>query len=101
MPAVQFLLRNCAAKKYLGIDRSAMLGKTVADVMPPSSAQTIEAEDQKRDCFGPYLFLRRTPHADARQRHENRHRDAIDGEGRWKTAVSYQRHQRPDRTETQ
>jgi PAS domain-containing protein len=100
MPALQYLLINRAAEKYLGIDRSAMLGKTVADVMPPSSAQTIEAEDQKSDCFGPDLFLRRTHHADARQRHE-RHRDAIDGEGRWKIAVSYQRHQRPDRTETQ
>jgi PAS domain-containing protein len=44
MPALQYLLINRAAEKYLGVDRSAMLGKTVADVMPPSSAQMIEAK---------------------------------------------------------
>jgi PAS domain S-box-containing protein len=49
-------LINRAAEKYLGVDRSAMLGKTVADVMPPSSAQMIEAEDRKVIASGQTSF---------------------------------------------
>jgi diguanylate cyclase (GGDEF)-like protein/PAS domain S-box-containing protein len=56
MPALQYLLINRAAEKYLGVDRSAMLGKTVADVMPPSSAQMIEAEDRKVIASGQTSF---------------------------------------------
>ena len=47
IPDLRYLLINRAAEKYLGVDRSVMLGKTAADVMPQSSAEKIDAEDQK------------------------------------------------------
>ena len=61
MPALQYLLINRAAEKYLGVDRSAMLGKTVAEVMPPSSAQMIEAEDRKAIASARPLSATNTP----------------------------------------
>ena len=47
IPDLRYLLVNRAAEKYLGVDRSMMLGKTCADIMPQSSAEKIEAEDRK------------------------------------------------------
>ena len=47
IPDLRYLLVNRAAEKYLGIGRSAMLGKTSADIMPQSSAEKIAAEDRK------------------------------------------------------
>src|SRR6187200_212256 len=47
IPDLRYLLVNRAAEKYLGIGRSAMLGKTCADIMPQSSAEKIAAEDRK------------------------------------------------------
>jgi diguanylate cyclase (GGDEF)-like protein/PAS domain S-box-containing protein len=43
----RYLLLNRAAEQYLGVDRVSMLGKRAADVMPPPTAEHIEAEDQK------------------------------------------------------
>ncbi len=57
IPDLRYLLINRAAEKYLGIDRSVMLGKTAADVMPQSSAEKIEAEDQKLIASGEAAFL--------------------------------------------
>jgi diguanylate cyclase (GGDEF)-like protein/PAS domain S-box-containing protein len=52
-----YLLINRAAEKYLGIERSAMLGKRAADIMPPATAEYIEAEDQKLIKSDKILFL--------------------------------------------
>ena len=57
IPNLQYLLINRAAEKYLGVDRATILGKTAADVMPKSSAKTIEAEDQKMIKSGQTEFL--------------------------------------------
>ena len=57
IPDLRYLLINRAAEKYLGIVRSTMLGKTVADVMPKSSAEMIDAEDQKLIASGQTAFL--------------------------------------------
>jgi diguanylate cyclase (GGDEF)-like protein/PAS domain S-box-containing protein len=57
MPGLRYLLINRAAEKYLGVDRSTMLGKTAGDVLPQPSAQLIEAEDQKLIASGKTTFL--------------------------------------------
>jgi diguanylate cyclase (GGDEF)-like protein/PAS domain S-box-containing protein len=57
IPDLRYLLINRAAEKYLGIGRSAMLGKTAADVMPQSSAETIEAEDRRLIASGQVAFF--------------------------------------------
>ena len=57
IPDLRYLLVNRAAEKYLGIGRSAMLGKTCADIMPQSSAEKIEAEDRKLVASGEPAFL--------------------------------------------
>jgi diguanylate cyclase (GGDEF)-like protein/PAS domain S-box-containing protein len=44
---LRYLLINRAAEAHLGIDRGAMLGKRVIDVLPWDSAKLIEAEDRK------------------------------------------------------
>ena len=54
---LRYLLINRAAEKYLGVDRSVMLGKTAGEVMPRSSADKIEAEDQKLIELGEVAFL--------------------------------------------
>jgi diguanylate cyclase (GGDEF)-like protein/PAS domain S-box-containing protein len=54
---LRYLLVNRAAEKYLGVDRSAVLGKTVGEVMPNASAAGIEAEDRKLIASGSALFL--------------------------------------------
>lgn len=54
---LRYLLINRAAEKYLGVDRSVMLGKTAGEVMPRSSADKIEAEDQKLIESGEVAFL--------------------------------------------
>jgi diguanylate cyclase (GGDEF)-like protein/PAS domain S-box-containing protein len=57
IPNLQYLLINRAAEKYLGVDRSNMLGKTSTEVMPKSSAETIEVEDRKLIASGQTAFL--------------------------------------------
>ncbi|HEY6024223.1 MAG TPA: EAL domain-containing protein [Pseudolabrys sp.] len=57
IPDLRYLLINRAAEKYLGVHRSAMLGKTATDVMPRSSAEKIEAEDRKLIASGEAAFL--------------------------------------------
>ena len=57
IPDLRYLLVNRAAEKYLGIGRSAMLGKTPADIMPQSSAEKIEAEGRKLIASGEPAFL--------------------------------------------
>jgi len=57
IPDLQYLLINRAAEKYLGADRSNILGKTVTDIMPKSSAETIGEEDRKLIASGQTAFL--------------------------------------------
>jgi diguanylate cyclase (GGDEF)-like protein/PAS domain S-box-containing protein len=57
IPSLRYLLINRAAERYLGVDRSAMLGKTASAVMPQASADAIEAEDQKLIASGQPVFL--------------------------------------------
>jgi len=57
IPDLRYLLVNRAAEKYLGIGRSAMLGKTSADIMPQSSVENIDAEDHKLIASGEPAFL--------------------------------------------
>ena len=57
IPDLRYLLINRAAEKYLGVGRSVMLGKTAGEVMPQSSAEKIEAEDQKLIESGEVAFL--------------------------------------------
>ena len=57
IPDLRYLLINRAAEKYLGGGRSVMLGKTAGEVMPQSSAEKIEAEDQKLIESGEVAFL--------------------------------------------
>jgi len=47
IPDLKYLLVNRAAEKYLGVDRSLLIGKTAAAVLPYATAQLIEAEDRK------------------------------------------------------
>jgi diguanylate cyclase (GGDEF)-like protein/PAS domain S-box-containing protein len=57
IPDMRYLLINRAAEKYLGVDRSGMLGKTAAEIMPQASAERIEAEDRKLIASGESAFL--------------------------------------------
>jgi diguanylate cyclase (GGDEF)-like protein/PAS domain S-box-containing protein len=45
--SLSYLLINRAAEAYLGIDRSAILGKTAEDIMPAATAAFISAEDRR------------------------------------------------------
>jgi diguanylate cyclase (GGDEF)-like protein/PAS domain S-box-containing protein len=45
--SLRYLLINRAAEAYLGVDRSAILGKTADDVMPAATAAFISAEDRR------------------------------------------------------
>jgi diguanylate cyclase (GGDEF)-like protein/PAS domain S-box-containing protein len=56
VPALRYVLINRAAEKYLGVDRSAMLGKTSPEVMPEASTQSIQAEDRKLLASGQIEF---------------------------------------------
>jgi diguanylate cyclase (GGDEF)-like protein/PAS domain S-box-containing protein len=47
IPDLRYLLVNRAAEKYLGVDRTLLIGKNAAAVLPKASAQLIEAEDRK------------------------------------------------------
>jgi diguanylate cyclase (GGDEF)-like protein/PAS domain S-box-containing protein len=47
IPDLRYLLVNRAAEKYLGVDRTLLIGKTATAVLPKASAQLIEAEDRK------------------------------------------------------
>ena len=91
---LRYLLINRAAEKYLGVDRSVMLGKTAGEVMPRSSADKIEAEDQKLIEIGGSRLPRRTRGGNAGQWHPHRHRNAAAGEGHGRdAAISHQRDQ--------
>lgn len=57
VPDLRYLLINRAAEKYLGVDRSVMLRKTAAEIMPPASAERIEGEDRKLIVSGGPAFL--------------------------------------------
>ena len=57
IPDLRYLLINRAAEEYLGVKRDTMLGKTAADVMPPSSAKNIDAEDRKLIESGRTVFI--------------------------------------------
>jgi diguanylate cyclase (GGDEF)-like protein/PAS domain S-box-containing protein len=57
IPDRRYLLINRAAEEYLGIKRDTMLGKTAADVMPPSSAKHIDAEDRKLIASGGTVYI--------------------------------------------
>ncbi|HEY1475743.1 MAG TPA: EAL domain-containing protein [Pseudolabrys sp.] len=56
IPGLRYVLINRAAEKYLGVDRSGMLGKTTADKLPKISADMIEAEDRKLIASGQSVF---------------------------------------------
>jgi diguanylate cyclase (GGDEF)-like protein/PAS domain S-box-containing protein len=47
VPELTYRLINRAAETYLGIDRSTLLGKTAAEVMPLGTVDKIESEDLK------------------------------------------------------
>jgi len=47
LPSLRYALINRAAEKFLGVNRETMLGKSVLDVMPTSTAESIVARDQK------------------------------------------------------
>ena len=57
IPDLRYLLVNRAAEKYLGVDRTLLIGKTSAAVLPKASAQLIEAEDQKVVESGQIVFF--------------------------------------------
>jgi len=46
VPSFRYLLINRAAEQYLGVEKSAMLGKSVAETLP-ESANLIEMEDRR------------------------------------------------------
>src|SRR6185437_3437310 len=46
LPSFRYLLINRAAERYLGIEKSAILGKTVGEALPETAA-VIENEDRK------------------------------------------------------
>jgi PAS domain S-box-containing protein len=57
LPDLRYVLVNRAAETFLGTKRDTMLGKTVADVMPKSAAETVEAEDRKLIEVGKAVFF--------------------------------------------
>ena len=57
IPDLRYLLINRAAERYLGVDRSVMLDRTAAEIMPQASAERIEAEDRKLIASGQPTFL--------------------------------------------
>jgi diguanylate cyclase (GGDEF)-like protein/PAS domain S-box-containing protein len=57
IPNLRYLLVNRAAETYLGVERATILGKSVADFMPPASAKTIDAEDRKLIASGQIAFF--------------------------------------------
>ncbi|HEY1311111.1 MAG TPA: diguanylate cyclase, partial [Pseudolabrys sp.] len=57
IPELRYLLINNAAEKLLGVDRATMLNKTAAEIMPPVSAEKIEAEDAKIIALGKSMFF--------------------------------------------
>ncbi|HZD91760.1 MAG TPA: EAL domain-containing protein, partial [Pseudolabrys sp.] len=55
-PELRYVFMNRAAEAYLGINREAMLGKTVYDIMQAASASLIDAEDRKVLASGRAVF---------------------------------------------
>ena len=57
LPELRYRLLNRAAEKHLGVSRDTILGKTASEVMPKTSAEAIDAADQKLVASGQTLFL--------------------------------------------
>jgi diguanylate cyclase (GGDEF)-like protein/PAS domain S-box-containing protein len=57
VPELRYRLVNRAAGKFLGVDRVAMLGKTVAEVFPKGNVTIIESEDRKLIESGRTVFI--------------------------------------------
>jgi diguanylate cyclase (GGDEF)-like protein/PAS domain S-box-containing protein len=55
--STRYLLINRAAETYLGVSRSAVLGKTVEEIMPASTAAIISAEDRRLIIEGRPIFF--------------------------------------------
>jgi diguanylate cyclase (GGDEF)-like protein/PAS domain S-box-containing protein len=55
--SMRYLLINRAAETYLGISRSTILGKTVEEIMPASTAAIISAEDRRLIAEGRPIFI--------------------------------------------
>jgi diguanylate cyclase (GGDEF)-like protein/PAS domain S-box-containing protein len=55
--SLRYLLINRAAEDYLGVNRSTILGKTVEEIMPPSTAAIITAEDRRLVAEGRTIFF--------------------------------------------
>jgi diguanylate cyclase (GGDEF)-like protein/PAS domain S-box-containing protein len=56
-PELKYLLINRAGEKYFGVDRSAMIGKTAAEVLPAAMAGTIDFHDQELLDTGKPIFV--------------------------------------------
>jgi diguanylate cyclase (GGDEF)-like protein/PAS domain S-box-containing protein len=54
-PSLRYLLINRAAEEYLGVEKSAMLGKTAAEALPTVAA-LVEAQDRKMVEIGGVTF---------------------------------------------
>ncbi|HEX3709656.1 MAG TPA: EAL domain-containing protein [Pseudolabrys sp.] len=57
IPSLQYLLINRAAEKYLGVDRSRMLGRTASEFNPGPASHAIETEDRKLVVQGTAIIL--------------------------------------------
>jgi diguanylate cyclase (GGDEF)-like protein/PAS domain S-box-containing protein len=55
--SLRYLLINRAAEAYLGIDRSAILGKTVEEIMPAATAKAITKADRRLIAEGKTIFF--------------------------------------------
>ncbi len=53
----RYLLINRAAEDYIGISRDKVLGKRAIEIMPPATAEHIEAEDRRLIEQGKILFV--------------------------------------------
>jgi len=53
----RYLLINRAAEKYLGVDRSLMLGKTAVEVLPKSTADLVHERDLELVKTGEAIFF--------------------------------------------
>jgi PAS domain-containing protein len=74
-PSLRYLLINRAAEEYLGVEKSALLGKTAAEALDRSPGP------QAGRCRHRHL-QRRAYHRHAGQRHAHHHLDPAAGDGR-------------------
>ena len=98
---LRYVLLNRSAEQYLGLDRSVILGKTAAEVMPNGNRRNDQRARSETGRFGGAHLCRRTRHRHAGQRCPHRHRHApADNGRRRKHAISHHRHPRSDRPQT-